>query len=375
VLQNYWNGPYVQTDRLGSVRDLFTSSGIVDHIEYDVFGAITAETNASYGGHYKYTCREYDQSTGLYDYRARYYDPKTGRFIGEDPTRLQSGPNPYEYTWNDASNLIDPTGLSGDIPTPDWLPHIKGIRPGEKIINVYQHDDHPKMPNGEPIPTHLDVNLKDPTTGKIRTIKVDPTPGVREEWEQKDYEKYKLDNAGEHQLEENKRTNRRQEEERRRRNRDERLDEDDGNFQRHHEINWVLVGAAGTVLVGVGVFILWPEPTGKYIAGAAALAGCAVIVASVPPDAAYAAEPQDAQGKSEETFIPPGEGGGGGLGGIGGSGVGPSEGPGSGLDAQTNPDQAQDDNPNVHVLHAYCIETGPDGKPALVPFQGFSPKK
>ena len=29
---------YVQTDRLGSVRDLFNGTGLVDHIEYDVFG-------------------------------------------------------------------------------------------------------------------------------------------------------------------------------------------------------------------------------------------------------------------------------------------------------------------------------------------------
>jgi RHS repeat-associated protein len=44
-------------------------------------------------------------------YRARYYDPSLGRFLSEDPTGYQAGPNFYSYVGNAPTDLIDPSGL------------------------------------------------------------------------------------------------------------------------------------------------------------------------------------------------------------------------------------------------------------------------
>jgi len=48
-------------------------------------------------------------------YRARYYDPSTGRFLSEDPARLE--PNAFAYAANSPVDFTDPTGLTKGIPT------------------------------------------------------------------------------------------------------------------------------------------------------------------------------------------------------------------------------------------------------------------
>jgi RHS repeat-associated protein len=58
-------------------------------------------------------------------YRARYYDPAAGRFISEDPIRLDGGVNLYAYVKNRPVNLVDPLGLWGDPhhqPPGGWKP-------------------------------------------------------------------------------------------------------------------------------------------------------------------------------------------------------------------------------------------------------------
>jgi len=44
-------------------------------------------------------------------YRARYYNPGIGRFVSEDPLRLDGGINFYAYVLNDPINYRDPSGL------------------------------------------------------------------------------------------------------------------------------------------------------------------------------------------------------------------------------------------------------------------------
>ncbi|MCC6509136.1 MAG: hypothetical protein IT423_08520, partial [Pirellulaceae bacterium] len=99
-------------DRLGSVRNLTDSSGVVvDTLEYDSFGNVLSETNPARGDRFKFTGREFDSATGLYYNRARYYDPQTGEFISEDPLVFGGGDaNLQRYAGNDPVNATDPTG-------------------------------------------------------------------------------------------------------------------------------------------------------------------------------------------------------------------------------------------------------------------------
>jgi RHS repeat-associated protein len=88
---------------------------VVNHLAYDSFGNITAESNPGLAFRFTYTGRELDEATGLYYYRARYYAPDTGRFIGEDPSRFDGGDaNLYRYVGNNALVLVDPRGLCAE---------------------------------------------------------------------------------------------------------------------------------------------------------------------------------------------------------------------------------------------------------------------
>jgi len=44
-------------------------------------------------------------------YRARYYDPSAGRFLREDPSGFEAGPNFYAYALNQPPNFRDSLGL------------------------------------------------------------------------------------------------------------------------------------------------------------------------------------------------------------------------------------------------------------------------
>ena len=70
---------WYMTDKLGSVRDVVSSSGSgLDHIIYDSFGNIVSETNASNGDRFKYAGMEYDSVTGQYYDRAALLQPGDG---------------------------------------------------------------------------------------------------------------------------------------------------------------------------------------------------------------------------------------------------------------------------------------------------------
>jgi RHS repeat-associated protein len=104
-------------DRLGTVRDIADGTGaVVDHIDYDSFGGVVAETNPALGDRLKFTGREFDADTGLYYYRARYYDPALRRFVSEDPLGFRAGDgNLQRYVGNSPVNGSDPSGLQAII--------------------------------------------------------------------------------------------------------------------------------------------------------------------------------------------------------------------------------------------------------------------
>src|SRR5262249_25898343 len=104
---------YFQTDRQGTVRDLTTGTGVaLEHLNYDAFGKILADSNPSVRDAVNYTGGYLDAATGKIYRRARYYNPETGRWEVRDLIGFDGGtPNLYEYVGNNASNDTDPSGL------------------------------------------------------------------------------------------------------------------------------------------------------------------------------------------------------------------------------------------------------------------------
>jgi RHS repeat-associated protein len=100
------------TDRLGSVRDVVSTSGSeLDHVVYDSFGNIVTETNASNGDRFKFAGMESDSATGQYYDRARDYNSGIGRFTALDRSGFSAGdPNLYRYVFNGPSTFTDPSG-------------------------------------------------------------------------------------------------------------------------------------------------------------------------------------------------------------------------------------------------------------------------
>ncbi len=113
-------------DNQGTVRDIVTSSGLIDHSTYDAFGKLTGQsgsetfgsTDVIFGG---YTGTITDLATGL-----QWHNDSPSGYIGasgtmpaacgggmsEDPTAPFYGPNSDEYSGNCPVGWTDPTGLA-----------------------------------------------------------------------------------------------------------------------------------------------------------------------------------------------------------------------------------------------------------------------
>ena len=126
---------YYDQDAIGSVTSLGNGNGtLVNTYRYDTFGNLLTSAGAI-PNPFRYTAREFDPDTQSYYYRARYYDPISGRFRSEDPTRFKSGTNFYNYVWNSAPNLSDPTG---QFPPQKASRHHTQSRPSSIRRNVYR---------------------------------------------------------------------------------------------------------------------------------------------------------------------------------------------------------------------------------------------
>jgi RHS repeat-associated protein len=103
---------WMLTDHLGTVRDLVNNVGqVVNHIKYDSYGNVIAESDPAVKTRYKYTGREFDAETDMQYNRARYYDAAIGRFISEDPIGFAGDDaNLYRYVGNSPVDSIDPSG-------------------------------------------------------------------------------------------------------------------------------------------------------------------------------------------------------------------------------------------------------------------------
>lgn len=101
------------TDHLGTVRDLASDAGVVlNHKQYDAFGAVTAESQAAKDVVFGYTGRLRDDAAGLQNNLHRWYDASVGSWLSEDPIGFGGGDaNLYRYVGNGATGGTDPSGL------------------------------------------------------------------------------------------------------------------------------------------------------------------------------------------------------------------------------------------------------------------------
>jgi RHS repeat-associated protein len=101
---------------LGSTLALTDAAGeIVNSYDYDVFGALRAETGAQ-ANDFTFAGEQVDGSTGLQYLRARYYDVEVGRFVSRDP--LAASPywmqHDFAYASSTPTLSTDPMGLASE---------------------------------------------------------------------------------------------------------------------------------------------------------------------------------------------------------------------------------------------------------------------
>jgi RHS repeat-associated protein len=128
-----WRYEFNVTDHLGNVRavisdlnndkilnftQISTTHEIINSFAQYPFGMAMANDGAfnntlTPDTKYRYNGKELNEDLGLnmYDYGARFYDPSIGRFTTVDPLADEMVEwSPYNYTFNNPINMIDPDG-------------------------------------------------------------------------------------------------------------------------------------------------------------------------------------------------------------------------------------------------------------------------
>ncbi len=111
------NPEYQLTDHLGTVRGVAqrttgVNAAVVNTLQYDSFGKLISQSNASKQPYHGFAGRDIEPVGGLTYNRNRYYSTQTGRFISQDPIGFTAGDeNLYRYVGNSPTNATDPTGL------------------------------------------------------------------------------------------------------------------------------------------------------------------------------------------------------------------------------------------------------------------------
>lgn len=104
---------YYMLDEEGSARALANSSQVVTNSYlYDAFGRTVSKSGSDPNpfGYVSKSNYQTDSDTMLMLLGQRYYSPDLGRFITQDPSGRNGGPNLYEYCMNSPVMGTDPTG-------------------------------------------------------------------------------------------------------------------------------------------------------------------------------------------------------------------------------------------------------------------------
>ena len=104
---------YLTYDQVGSLRVVADGSGnVVKRVEYDSFGNVTNDSNASFEIPFGFAGGLQDRHTGLIRFGFRDYDPDTARWTAKDPIGFLGGDiDLYGYCLNDPINRADAAGL------------------------------------------------------------------------------------------------------------------------------------------------------------------------------------------------------------------------------------------------------------------------
>ena len=114
---------YPHYDQVGSLRAITDTTGnVVKQIDYDSFGNVTYDSNASMTIPFGFAGGLRDYDVGLTRFGFRDYDPAIGRWTAKDPIDFAGGDlNLFAYVQSDPVNWIDPLGLEPPVPI-DKLP-------------------------------------------------------------------------------------------------------------------------------------------------------------------------------------------------------------------------------------------------------------
>lgn len=143
------NEDWLTGDRLGSIRDILDSTGaIINHIDYKSFGGISYESNSANAERLGYAGMEHDRVLNLGYQGERWFSFDIGIWTTQDPIGFAGRLNKLDgYVGNNASNLIDPTGLTGTNPLAQYQQAQEGmwrLRHGSSI-GALNHNSQPHL--------------------------------------------------------------------------------------------------------------------------------------------------------------------------------------------------------------------------------------
>jgi len=94
-----------------------SAGNTIKRVDYDSFGNIISDSNASFEVPFGFSGGLHDIDTGLVRFGARDFDPGIGRWTAKDPIDFAGGDvNLYGYVQNNPVNFVDPFGYIAGIP-------------------------------------------------------------------------------------------------------------------------------------------------------------------------------------------------------------------------------------------------------------------